>query len=66
MEAGPPLDHFQVYTPGGKDYCGLEPVSNMPDGINRMGDVADQGMVMLGVGEEIFGRVVIGVEQLGG
>jgi len=66
IEAGPPLDHFQVYTPAGKDFCGLEPVSNMPDGINRMADVADQGMVMLGVGEEISGRVVIGVEGAGG
>jgi len=66
IEAGAPLDFFQVYTPVGKDFCGLEPVSNMPDGINRMADVADQGMVMLGVGEEIFGRVVIGVEQVGG
>jgi aldose 1-epimerase len=64
IEAGAPLDHFQVYTPVGEDFCGLEPVSNMPNGINRMGDVADQGMVMLGVGEEIFARVVIGVEAL--
>jgi aldose 1-epimerase len=47
IEAGPPMDHFQVYTPSGQDYCGLEPVSNMPDGINRMDTISDQGMVML-------------------
>ncbi len=66
IEAERPLDHFQVYTPVGKDFCGLEPVSNMPDGINRMEDVADQGMVMLGAGEELLAKVVIGVEGLGG
>jgi len=66
IEAGTKLDFLQVYTPAGKDFCGLEPVSNMPDGINRMGDVADQGTVMLGVGEEIFAKVVIGVEALVG
>jgi aldose 1-epimerase len=64
IEAGPPLDHFQVYTPGGKDYCGLEPVSNMPDGINRMAEVADQGMVMLEVGKEISASVVIRLDVL--
>jgi aldose 1-epimerase len=65
IEAAAPLDHVQVYTPRAKDYCGLEPVSNMPDGINRMADVADQGMVMLGAGEELSGAVVIRLEGLG-
>jgi len=57
IEAGPPLDHFQVYTPMGQDYCGLEPVSNMPDGINRMGSISDQGMVMLAPGQSLMSRV---------
>ena len=50
MTAGPPLDHLQVYTPVGEGFLGLEPVSNMPDAINRMDDVADQGMTMLAPG----------------
>jgi aldose 1-epimerase len=57
IESGPPMDHFQVYTPAGKDYCGLEPVSNMPDAINRMGSVGDQGMVWLPPGGEIHAVV---------
>jgi aldose 1-epimerase len=64
IEAGPPLDHFQVYTPVGKDFCGLEPVSNMPDGINRMGSVADQGMVVLEAGQTLTATVTFVVSML--
>jgi aldose 1-epimerase len=62
IESGPPLDHVQVYTPAGKDYCGLEPVSNMPDAINRMDSVSDQGLVLLQPGEELSARIVLRVE----
>jgi aldose 1-epimerase len=58
IESGPPLDHLQVYTPRAKDYCGLEPVSNMPDAINRMDRVSDQGLVMLQPGAQLCAQVI--------
>ena len=63
IESGPPLDHFQVYTPKGTDYCGLEPVSNMPDAINRRETVPDQGLKMLAPGEELHARITLRVVQ---
>ena len=63
IEAGTPMDHFQVYTPQGQDYCGLEPVSNMPDAINRMESVADQGMKMLAPGETLAATVTLRVTE---
>ncbi len=63
IEAAPPLDHFQVYTPRDADFCGLEPVSNMPDGINRMDSVADQGMKMLAPGEALTATVTLRISQ---
>ena len=61
IEAATPLDHFQVYTPRDADFCGLEPVSNMPDGINRMDSVADQGIKMLAPGEALTACVTLSV-----
>ncbi len=63
IEAGPPLDHFQVYTPKGADYCGLEPVSNLPDAINRMESVSDQGMKVLAPGQELHAQITLRVAQ---
>jgi aldose 1-epimerase len=63
IEAASPLDHFQVYTPVGEDFCGLEPVSNMPDGINRMQTVPDQGMRMLNPGDTLRATVTLRVSQ---
>jgi aldose 1-epimerase len=59
IEAGPPLDHLQLYTPQGQDYFGLEPVSNMPDAINRMETDADQGMKMLAPGETLTATITL-------
>jgi aldose 1-epimerase len=55
-----PMDHIQLYTPPGEDYFGLEPVSNMPDAINRMDEVADNGLKMLQPEETLV--AVIGLE----
>jgi len=63
IESGPPLDHFQVYTPKGADYCGLEPVSNLPDAINRMESISDQGMKMLAPGEALHATLTLRVSQ---
>jgi aldose 1-epimerase len=57
IESGPPFDHIQLYTPTGHGYFGLEPVSNMPDGINRMDEVSDNGMRVLAPGETLSGRI---------
>ena len=59
VSAAVPLDHLQLYTPAGRDFIGLEPVSNMPDAINRMDDVADQGMVVLKPGDVLGGWVEV-------
>jgi aldose 1-epimerase len=61
ISARPPMDHLQLYTPAECDYFGLEPVSNMPDAVNRMEDVADQGLVVLAPGESLTAHVEIGV-----
>ena len=62
LESGPPLDHLQLYTPAGRDYIGLEPVSNMPDAVNRMDEVSDNGMVVLPPGGSLVAalRFVVG------
>jgi aldose 1-epimerase len=65
LEAGPPLDHLQLYTPAGRDFMGLEPVTNMPDAINRMEDVADQGLVVLAPGEMLTAVARMGVRAAG-
>ncbi len=57
ISAKAPLDHLQVYTPVGEAFCGIEPVSNMPDAINRMDETPDQGMVVLQPGETLSGTV---------
>ncbi len=61
LTAKPPLDHLQLYTPAGRDYFGLEPVSNMPDAINRMDEVADQGLVILRPGDRLKAEMTLGI-----
>lgn len=65
IEAAAPLDHVQLYTPAGRDFFGLEPVSNMPDAINRMADAAGQGLQILAPGEVLAGTIRLSVETLG-
>jgi aldose 1-epimerase len=57
VESGLPFDHVQLYTPPGRDFFGLEPVSNMPDAINRMDEVADNGMRILAPGDVLEGEI---------
>ena len=47
----------RLYTPVGEAFCGIEPVSNMPDAINRIDDTPDQGLVVLKPGEMLGGTV---------
>jgi aldose 1-epimerase len=65
IEAATPFDHFQVYTPAGQDFIGLEPVSNMPDAINRMQVTADHGLQWLEPGATLSGRIRLRVESEG-
>jgi aldose 1-epimerase len=58
-----PLDHLQLYTPAGRDFLGLEPVSNMPDAINRMDAVSDQGLRVLAPGARLEGMVRFSIAQ---
>jgi aldose 1-epimerase len=61
IDAGPPLDHLQIYTPEGRDFFGLEPVSNMPDAINRLDTVAGQGLQILGAGETLAATIRLSI-----
>ena len=63
LEATPPFDHLQVYTPEGQDFMGLEPVSNMPDAINRTESVSDNGLRMLKTGEILTGQIKFRIDQ---
>ena len=63
LSSSPPMDHLQVYTPAGRDFLGLEPVSNMPDAINRLDSVADQGLRVLAPGETLHALVTIGLHS---
>ena len=64
VSSGPPFDHLQLYTPTGHSYFGLEPVSNMPDAVNRMGEVADNGLRVLAAGETLAGRIRFDVTRV--
>jgi aldose 1-epimerase len=57
LQAGLPFDHVQLYTPPGRDFLGLEPVSNMPDAINRIEDISDGGLRLLAPGETLSGSI---------
>jgi aldose 1-epimerase len=57
IETGPPFDHLQLYTPPGRDFFGLEPVSNMPDAINRMEQDSDDGLQVLLPGQTLEGQI---------
>ena len=63
LTSGPPMDHLQVYTPAGRDFLGLEPVSNMPDAVNRIDSEADQGLRVLASGETLRALVAIAVHS---
>lgn len=63
MTADPPLDHLQVYTPRGRDFLGLEPVSNMPNAANLMDTVADAGLQILKPGEILQAELTLGIHR---
>ena len=56
--------HLVVYIPPGRDFLAVEPVSNMNDGLNRMGGGADTGLVVLDPGKTLRGSIRFGIEAL--
>ncbi|MBU6498287.1 MAG: aldose 1-epimerase [Rhodospirillales bacterium] len=48
--------HVVIFVPESKDFCAVEPVTNMNDGLNRM-NAAGHGMVVLAPGETSSGRI---------
>ena len=57
MTASEPLRHVVFYTPLGRPFFAVEPVSNRNDGLNHMHDSDDHGMVVLAPGETLSGTV---------
>lgn len=56
--------HCVVFVPPGKDFFCVEPVSHMPDAINRMPHVKDHGLRVLAPNERLVGSARLGVERL--
>jgi len=59
------LGHFVVYTPRGKDFFCAEPVSHMPDAVNRMKKDSTTGLVVLKPGETLSADYRFEVLQAG-
>jgi aldose 1-epimerase len=57
MTCTEPLRHVVFYTPPGRPYFAVEPVSNRNDGINHMSDSTDHGMAILAPGQAIEARI---------
>ncbi|MDK1377301.1 MULTISPECIES: aldose 1-epimerase [unclassified Sinorhizobium] len=50
-----------VYTPAGQSFFAFEPVSHMPDAVNRMDFTVDHGLRILAPGETIAGHILLAV-----
>jgi aldose 1-epimerase len=61
IEASAPFRHLQVYTPAGRDFCCVEPVSHVPDALNHAG----QSMDVLAPGETLEGRITLSLRAGG-
>jgi aldose 1-epimerase len=57
IEADPVFGNLQVYTPSGKDFFCVEPVSHVPDAINRPDLPAMQAMTALAPGQTLSGSM---------
>jgi aldose 1-epimerase len=64
IEADPLYSHLVVFTPAGRDFFAVEPVSHMNDGINRTQDVADTGVRVLAPGAALDGEIRMRVERV--
>lgn len=57
MTADQTFRHLVVYIPQHADFLAVEPVANMNDGLNRMGEHVDHGMTVLAPGETLSGTI---------
>jgi aldose 1-epimerase len=57
IEADACFGHLVVFVPTADDFCAVEPVTNMNDGLNRMGTEPDHGMAVLAPGETLEGAI---------
>jgi aldose 1-epimerase len=57
IEASPGFRHLQVFTPSWADFVCVEPVSHMPDAINRPGALIEQAMDILGPDATLAGTI---------
>lgn len=57
IEASGAFRNLQVFTPRGADFFCVEPVSHMPDALNRAGLPPDQAMHVLRCGETLDGTI---------
>ncbi|GGK18389.1 aldose 1-epimerase [Salinarimonas ramus] len=64
ISADAAFTHCVVFVPPGKDFFCVEPVSHMPDAINRMPEVKDHGLRILAPNERIVASARIAVERL--
>ncbi|HEY1751689.1 MAG TPA: aldose 1-epimerase, partial [Caulobacteraceae bacterium] len=61
VEAGPHVRSLRVYTPPGRDYYAVEPVTHRADAINHP-DAPDGAMAVLPPGETLAGAVRYGLD----
>lgn len=66
IECDGPLSHLIVYTPPGKPFFAVEPVSNANNGFNLLAaGVSGSGVVTLGAGEELRARFGLSIRPSG-
>lgn len=61
LTAGRALRWLHIYSPPGKDFFCIEPVSHMPNAVNRSAPPAITGQKLLGPGERFDARVTLSV-----
>jgi aldose 1-epimerase len=63
MRAQAPLDFLVIYTPPGRDFFCVEPVSHVTDAVNlAAAGRADTGLLTLGPGESVRTAVTVTLE----
>lgn len=63
ITAATKLGHLVLFTPDARDYFGIEPVSNMTDGLNRP-EIAENGMVALAPGGRLEAKIRFAMGRL--
>lgn len=63
LTASLPLRWLHIYSPPGKDFFCVEPVSHMPDAVNRPEPAAVTGLKLLEPGERLEARVTLIVSE---